>query len=132
MSIPISSTGSMYLSTSSWAYGSYSNWPPGMTLEAHQNLRSNVERLWFAGEAGSPTHYGFLQGAYFEGQDVGHRVSELLSKRPINTTDCSVGGACGLMKHYDQLHGTTRKSEYNIVNGWQDSLAVWEQAASAA
>lgn len=32
-----------------WAYGSYSNWPSGTTLEMHQNLRANVERLWFAG-----------------------------------------------------------------------------------
>jgi polyamine oxidase len=33
-----------------WAYGSYSNWPPGTSLEMHQNLRANVDRLWFAGE----------------------------------------------------------------------------------
>ncbi|KAF4449514.1 hypothetical protein F53441_7219 [Fusarium austroafricanum] len=32
-------------STEPWAYGSYSNWPVGMTLEKHQNMRANVERL---------------------------------------------------------------------------------------
>ncbi|KUL81543.1 hypothetical protein ZTR_10061 [Talaromyces verruculosus] len=36
-----------------WAYGSYSNWPYGVTLEMHQNLRANVGRLYFAGEATS-------------------------------------------------------------------------------
>ena len=43
-------------------FGSYSNWPVGMTLEKHQNLRANVNRLYFAGEATSAQYYGFLQG----------------------------------------------------------------------
>jgi len=51
-----------------WTFGSYSNWPPGTTLEQHQNLRANVGRLYFAGEATNAEYYGFLQGAYFEGQ----------------------------------------------------------------
>ncbi|KAI9710894.1 MAG: hypothetical protein M1828_002005 [Chrysothrix sp. TS-e1954] len=51
-----------------WAYGSYSNWPTGVTLEQHQNLRANVGRLWFAGEATSAEYFGFLQGAYTEGK----------------------------------------------------------------
>ncbi|KAH6674231.1 putative flavin-containing polyamine oxidase [Halenospora varia] len=49
-------------STESWAMGSYSNWPPGMSLETHQNLRANLGRLWFAGEATSAEYFGFLQG----------------------------------------------------------------------
>ncbi|KAH8884198.1 amine oxidase [Thozetella sp. PMI_491] len=112
-----------------WAFGSYSNWPAGMTLEAHQNLRANVGRLWFAGEAGSDEHYGFLQGAYFEGQDVGGRVAGLLSKKTSDSSaSCPLGGACGEMKHYEKLGGTTPKSEYTIVNGWHDStLAAWKQ-----
>ena len=50
-------------STEPWAMGSYSNWPPGMSIETHQNLRANLDRLWFAGEATSAEYYGFLQGA---------------------------------------------------------------------
>ncbi|KAL8971608.1 MAG: hypothetical protein Q9197_003182 [Variospora fuerteventurae] len=46
-----------------WAYGTYSNWPPGTTLEMHQNLRANVDRLYFAGEATSSQYFGFLRGA---------------------------------------------------------------------
>jgi polyamine oxidase len=49
-------------STEPWAYGSYSNWPPGLSLETHQNLRANLGRLWFAGEATSVGYFGFLQG----------------------------------------------------------------------
>lgn len=49
-------------STEPWAYGSYSNWPPGLTIETHQNLRANVGNLYFAGEATSAEYYGFLQG----------------------------------------------------------------------
>lgn len=50
-------------STEPWAYGSYSNWPAGMSIETHQNLRSNLGRLWFAGEATSVPYFGFLQGS---------------------------------------------------------------------
>jgi polyamine oxidase len=49
-------------STEPWAYGSYSNWPPGYSIEMHQNLRANLENLYFAGEALSAEYYGFLQG----------------------------------------------------------------------
>lgn len=48
-----------------WAYGSYSNWPPGTSLEMHQNLRANIGRLYFAGEATSAQYFGFLQGKPF-------------------------------------------------------------------
>ncbi|KAF5251167.1 hypothetical protein FANTH_3711 [Fusarium anthophilum] len=61
-----------------WSYGSYSNWPVGMTLEKHQNLRANVGRLWFAGEANSAEFFGYLQGAYFEGQEIGERIGRIL------------------------------------------------------
>ncbi|OKL60715.1 hypothetical protein UA08_03983 [Talaromyces atroroseus] len=54
-----------------WAYGSYSNWPNGVSLEMHQNLRTNVGRLYFAGEATSTEYFGFLQGAWYEGKSVG-------------------------------------------------------------
>lgn len=49
-------------STEPWAYGSYSNWPPGYSIEMHQNLRANLGHLYFAGEALSAEYYGFLQG----------------------------------------------------------------------
>lgn len=51
-------------STEPWAMGSYSNWPPGLTIETHQNLRANLGRLYFAGEALSAEYYGFLQGTF--------------------------------------------------------------------
>lgn len=51
-------------STEPWAYGSYSNWPPGLSIETHQNLRANLGRLWFAGEATSAEYFGFLQGIF--------------------------------------------------------------------
>ncbi|KAG6908704.1 hypothetical protein DXG01_003637 [Tephrocybe rancida] len=40
--------------------GSYSNWPPSFVEQHHDNLRSNVERLYFAGEATSQKYYGEL------------------------------------------------------------------------
>ena len=93
-----------------WAYGSYSNWPPGFTIEAHQNLRANVGRVWFAGEATTAEYYGFLHGAYFEGQYAGQQIAGYLNGS--HTT--AVGGE----KHYDVLHGTSPFSDYSPVNGW--------------
>jgi polyamine oxidase len=63
--------------------GSYSNWPPSFFTQHHENLRANVGRLFFSGEAMSSRWFGmcylcsfissecrsegFLHGAYFEG-----------------------------------------------------------------
>ncbi|KAI1338251.1 amine oxidase [Xylariaceae sp. FL0016] len=111
-------------STEPWAYGSYSNWPVGMTLEKHQNLRANVERLWFAGEATSAQYYGFLQGAWFEGRDVGERVAGLLDNAGDGKCDNVSTIGCGLMTSYHVLHGTTFLDEYNVLNGWPVSSFV--------
>ncbi|KIK97836.1 hypothetical protein PAXRUDRAFT_135456 [Paxillus rubicundulus Ve08.2h10] len=52
--------------------GSYSNWGPSFVPAHSDNLRATVDdRLWFAGEATSLKYFGFLQGAYLEGQSVG-------------------------------------------------------------
>lgn len=95
---------------SRWSLGSYSNWPVGMTLEKHQNLRANVDRLWFAGEANSAEFFGFLQGAYLEGCEVGKRIVDILQGRETNES--------GDMEKYEKLHATTTLDEYNEVNGW--------------
>lgn len=89
-----------------WAYGSYSNWPPGTSLEMHENLRANIGRLYFAGEATSTEYYGFLHGAWFEGQAVGMEIANCLK------------GNCTGEVHYSVLHGTTPPREYDIENGW--------------
>lgn len=105
-----------------WTYGSYSNWPVGTTLERHQNLRANVDRLWFAGEHTSAQYFGFLQGAWFEGREAGERVAGLVGSTCVNTAaDGSTDGACGEMVHYEELPGTTEYSEYNVENGWTAS-----------
>lgn len=38
--------------------GSYSNWPPSLVSQHHDNLRANVDRLFFAGEATSQKYFG--------------------------------------------------------------------------
>ncbi|KAK7435148.1 hypothetical protein VKT23_019840 [Stygiomarasmius scandens] len=106
-----------------WAHGSYSDWATGVSLEMHQNLRANVDRLWFAGEANSAEYFGFLHGAWFEGRDVGERIAGLLLGEECVNRD-SQGrkkGACGPMKSYEVLHGTTPEEEYDIANGWSTS-----------
>lgn len=106
-------------SNAPWSYGSYSNWPPATTLEMHQNLRANVGRLYFAGEATSASYFGFLHGAYFEGRDVAERIAGMIGGA------CENGkGGCGQDVHYTTLHGTTAASEYNLANGWDVSSFV--------
>ena len=95
-----------------WTFGSYSNWPAGTTLEQHQNLRANVERLYFAGEHTSAEYFGFLHGAWFEGQEAGKRIAGALGKQCLN-----VDSGCGDYRRYGVLKGTTDRSEYNDFNG---------------
>ncbi|KAL4967428.1 putative flavin containing polyamine oxidase [Aspergillus stella-maris] len=121
-----------------WAYGSYSNWPAGTTLEMHQNLRANVDRLWFAGEATSAQYFGFLHGAWFEGREAGEHVASLLSGectgdeneddyqtndrrtglRKRNGESSTGGKACSGEPHYGVLRGTSPISAYTALNGW--------------
>ncbi|KAH8686438.1 putative flavin-containing polyamine oxidase [Ilyonectria robusta] len=102
------------------SFGSYSNWPVGMTLEKHQNLRANVDRLWFAGEANSAQYYGFLHGAWFEGREVGLRIAGLLGANLRGNVPT------GEMRRYEVLHGTSEYGEYDSVNGWAaSSFLTW-------
>jgi len=91
-----------------WTFGSYSSWPVGVTLEQHQNLRANLGRLYFAGEATSAEYFGFLQGAYFEGQLAGEAVANCLNH----------DGNCTDYARYEVLRGSTNPAEYNATNGW--------------
>ncbi len=101
-----------------WARGSYSNWPTGLTLEGHQNLRANVDRLWFAGEATSQQYFGYLQAAYLEGKGAGERVATLLNGG-IGEGDTRVEGEVqGDEVRYEVLKGTTTIEEYGPLNGW--------------
>jgi len=90
--------------------GSYSNWPPSFSTQHLDNLRANVGRLYFAGEASSKKYFGvfllgsigdiiypkgadrmtgFLHGAYFEGLNMGQIVA-----------DCVKSGYCADLEHF--------------------------------
>ncbi|KAG9311033.1 amine oxidase [Chiua virens] len=60
-------------------HGSYSNWGPSYVPQHSENLRATLDRLWFAGEATSVEWFGFLQGAYFEGQDAGDALAACIN-----------------------------------------------------
>ncbi|KAF9238348.1 hypothetical protein BU15DRAFT_47713 [Melanogaster broomeanus] len=62
--------------------GSYSNWGPSYVQAHSDNLRATVDnRLWFAGEATSLEYFGFLQGAYLEGQSVASSIASCINKK---------------------------------------------------
>jgi polyamine oxidase len=96
-----------------YSFGTYSHWPAGASLEMHQNLRANVGRVFFAGEAQSTQYFSFLQGAWFEGRESGQRVAGLLGKNCSGSTT-----SCGNMLHYETLHATTQQDEFKTANGW--------------
>lgn len=103
-----------------WAYGSYSNWPVGTTLEMHQNLRANTGRLWFAGEATSAEYFGFLHGAWFEGREAGYQISSVMQNKCVQVYNNTQ--FCGETRpHYDKLSGTSPLESYNLLNGWATS-----------
>lgn len=74
--------------------GSYSNWPIGVLDEHHENLRQPVggDRLWFSGEAISEAAYGYVQGAWLEGQNTATTIGE-----------CLVNGNCTTVEVYVAL-----------------------------
>ncbi|ETW85873.1 hypothetical protein HETIRDRAFT_471084 [Heterobasidion irregulare TC 32-1] len=81
--------------------GSYSNWPSSLVSDHHQNLRATLERrLWFSGEAMSQKYFGFLHGAYFEGQDAAKSVARCIHE----------GGCLGL-PHVEQVRNAV---PYNL------------------
>ncbi|KAI0425740.1 putative flavin-containing polyamine oxidase [Xylaria sp. FL1042] len=96
-----------------WAYGSFSVWPAGTTLEMHENLRANVDRLWFTGEHTSASYFGYMQGAWFEGRDAGNRIAGLIRGNCEGEPD-----ECGERISYHDLDGTTPPDEYDVQNGW--------------
>lgn len=108
-----------------WARGSFSYWPAGTTLEMHQNLRANVDSLWFAGEHTSASYFGYMQGAWYEGRDIGNRIAGLVKNDCVGEESIEGfqggEGACGEMVRYETLHGTTEPDEYNVQNGWAGS-----------
>ncbi|XP_066283413.1 uncharacterized protein [Branchiostoma lanceolatum] len=63
--------------------GSYANWGVGIDDEELRKLQAPVAgRLFFAGD-GTGLHYGYLQGAFFEGARVAGAIAT-----------CVVGGPC--------------------------------------
>jgi polyamine oxidase len=61
-----------------FTFGSYSNWPIGMTPRQKNNLGLNVEStLFFAGEAVNE-YSGYVHGAYLSGIDAADELLQLM------------------------------------------------------
>ncbi|KAI8971522.1 hypothetical protein BDF20DRAFT_915323 [Mycotypha africana] len=60
--------------------GSYSNWPIGASRRHHKNMRAPLHNtLWFAGEAMSAEYYGYLHGAWLEGDSVAKSLIQCIN-----------------------------------------------------
>ncbi|KAH9177175.1 amine oxidase [Lactarius sanguifluus] len=58
--------------------GSYSTWPASFIPQHLINLGVSLGRLWFAGEATSEKYFGFLHGAYFEGEAAASQIVQCI------------------------------------------------------
>jgi len=73
--------------------GSYSNWPSSFLKTHHVNLRASVgQRLWFGGEATSLKYFGYLHGAYYEGQKMAEEIAR-----------CIEDGGCDGLPHVEAI-----------------------------
>jgi polyamine oxidase len=97
--------------TTSWAFGSYSNWAAGYTLKQHTNFRANLGRLWFAGEATSVEYFGYLHGAFYEGKSAAEEIAA-----------CVAGQTCIDRKQYADLQGEPERN-YNSTSGFQNPIS---------
>ncbi|PYH39992.1 amine oxidase [Aspergillus neoniger CBS 115656] len=97
-------------STEDWSYGSYSYWPPSISLQEHQNLCANVDSVFFAGEATSQEFFGYLHGAYYEGKHVAEFLAPCLNMDP-EVPWCQA-------TNYQVLTEVTPYDLYNPANGW--------------
>ncbi|CAO3672569.1 unnamed protein product [Umbelopsis ramanniana] len=61
--------------------GTYSNWPIGELEQHHINMKAPVQRVWFTGEAMSRDFFGFLQGAWIDGGEVGDKVAQCIKSK---------------------------------------------------
>ncbi|KAI9430824.1 amine oxidase [Lactarius indigo] len=58
--------------------GSYSTWPASFIPQHLINLGTSLGNLWFAGEATSERYFGFLHGAYFEGEAAASQIAQCI------------------------------------------------------
>ncbi|KAF8263150.1 hypothetical protein EI94DRAFT_1807680 [Lactarius quietus] len=58
--------------------GSISNWAPSFIPQHVINLGVPLGRLWFAGEATSERYFGYLHGAYFEGEVAASQIAQCI------------------------------------------------------
>ncbi|KAI0253801.1 amine oxidase [Lactifluus subvellereus] len=73
--------------------GSYSNWPSSFLKGHHTNLRATVDqRLWFGGEATSLKYFGYLHGAYYEGQKMAEEIAH-----------CIESDGCAGLPHVEEI-----------------------------
>ncbi|PSR86941.1 hypothetical protein PHLCEN_2v5289 [Hermanssonia centrifuga] len=85
--------------------GSYANWPPAFLAEHHANLRADLQGRDEMLKAGVDhlrlDVLGYLQGAYFEGQDIG-----------MNVAECIQAGGCLGLEHVELVKNAR---PYDIV-----------------
>ncbi|KAH9054744.1 amine oxidase [Lactarius vividus] len=61
--------------------GSYSTWPASFIPQHLINLGAPLGNLWFAGEATSERYFGYLHGAYFEGEAAASQIVQCIKSQ---------------------------------------------------
>ena len=74
--------------------GSYSNWPIGVTRADHVELRTPVDRLFFAGEAMHPSLNGWIHGALESGRQVARDIVACMAGAESQECKCVYDTTC--------------------------------------
>ncbi|KAI8088663.1 uncharacterized protein BX664DRAFT_331050, partial [Halteromyces radiatus] len=96
--------------------GSYSNWPIGMSVQHHDNMRAplplTTPHLWFAGEAMSRKYYGYLHGAWMDGQQAATAIGQcILLKNCSHYHHHPLVTGCAKESHLNRLQRTSRSTD---------------------
>ncbi|KAJ3503636.1 hypothetical protein NLJ89_g8342 [Agrocybe chaxingu] len=112
--------------------GSYSNWPPSFASQHMDNMRANIGRLYFAGEATSRKYFGFLQGAYFEGLEMGTTIARCVNGGPCADLERFAEVSFPALHHAAFTHPATDNHAHPILRAASRSRLLFEGVFSEA
>ena len=97
---PFSNTKTLFLfieivlskwSQNPYARGSWSDPVIGTDHTVHANMAGRVKNLFFGGEATHGDWYGFMQGAYFSGQERANEIASCIQRKKCEAYQPSTG-----------------------------------------
>ena len=74
-----------------YARGSWSDPVIGTDHTVHANMAGRIKNLFFGGEATHGDWYGFMQGAYYSGQERANEIASCIQRKKCEAYQPSTG-----------------------------------------